>query len=106
MVSEKNKFVVKKIKKYNVKIGFYDNCSFAAFVVFLFSIAGLLSSGKVSAETESLVNQIIEQLSMIGVFVSPMLFTGFLYGKMQSKEIVKDLIDLLDQEEMTETRRK
>lgn len=106
MTSEENKFVVKKIKKYNEYIGLYNNCAWASVVVFLFSIAGLLSSGKVGAETESLVNQIIEQLSMIGVFVSPMLFTGFLYGKMQSKEIVKDLIDLLDQEEMTESRKK
>lgn len=31
MTSEENKFIVKKIKKYNGKIGFYDNCSFAAF---------------------------------------------------------------------------
>lgn len=106
MTNIERNFIVKKIKKYNGKIGFYDNCSLAAFVVFLFSIAGLLNRFKVDAETELLINQIIEYISTIGVFVSPMLFTGFLYGKMQCKEIVKDLTDLLDQEEMTETRRK
>lgn len=106
MTSEENKFIVKKIKKYNEKIGIYDNCSVAVVFLFLFSIAGLLGRFKIDSETELLINQIIEYLSMLGVFVSPTLFAGFSFSKMQCKDIIRDLIDLLDQEEVTEIRRK